>query len=376
MKVIILCREYLDTKDFTRIIVGGVQTYISNLLPIIQSLDMTPIVIQYDIQDRQTVISGVRVYGVNTNNLSSKAAKVALYKRYLEISSDDDVLLYAQDNLFYRRGKNYTIVIQHGIFWDITENKQYNKLKSFKKVVDQAKFAYYQIKNSMQIDEMVCVDYNYLNWFRTISRYQTLSYTCIPNFANIPNEATEKSNKNIHIVFARRFVEYRGSLLFANTICRILNTYHNVFVTLAGEGPDEREMHELLDKFDNVRFVTYKSDQSILFHKDKDIAVIPTTGSEGTSLSLLEAMAARCAVICTNVGGMTNIVIDQYNGLMIRPIESDLYNALVELIENEDKRIALSNKAYETVKYGFSHELWSEKWERVLIKAKESINQK
>ncbi|WP_420491566.1 glycosyltransferase [Neobacillus drentensis] len=51
-------------------------------------------------------------------------------------------------------------------------------------------------------------------------------------------------------------------------------------------------------------------------------------GSEGTSLSLLEAMAAKCAEIATNVGGMTNIILDNYNGLIINPDESELYLAL------------------------------------------------
>ena len=39
----------------------------------------------------------------------------------------------------------------------------------------------------------------------------------------------------------------------------------------------------------------------ILSHMD--IALIPTKGTEGTSLSCLEAMAAGCAVIASPVGG-------------------------------------------------------------------------
>lgn len=46
-------------------------------------------------------------------------------------------------------------------------------------------------------------------------------------------------------------------------------------------------------------------------------------------------MAAGCAVICTNVGGMTNIIIDGYNGLMINPDEDSLYKALDRLIEDK-----------------------------------------
>lgn len=105
-----------------------------------------------------------------------------------------------------------------------------------------------------------------------------------------------------------------------------------------------------------------------------DIAVVPTIGSEGTSLSLLEAMAAHCAVICTNVGGMTNIVIDQYNGLMIKPTEADLVYAIEDLIINVEKRNKLADRGYETVKQAFSHEVWSNRWKKVLLDAKSECN--
>ena len=43
---------------------------------------------------------------------------------------------------------------------------------------------------------------------------------------------------------------------------------------------------QLVD-YSNVHFISYKSNESLLIHLDKDIAVVPTVGSEGTSLSLL-----------------------------------------------------------------------------------------
>ena len=125
-------------------------------------------------------------------------------------------------------------------------------------------------------------------------------------------------------------------------------------------------MKSELEEFENVKFIRYESHESLEIHQDKDIAVIPTIGSEGTSLSLLEAMTAQCAVICTNVGGMTNIVLDNYNGLMINPDENSLYNAMKKLILDEKLRQKLSQRAYVTVKEGFSYDIWKEKWISVL----------
>ena len=132
-------------------------------------------------------------------------------------------------------------------------------------------------------------------------------------------------------------------------------------------GPDEVYLKEKLGKWSGaVRFITYKSDESISIHEKCDIAVVPTIGYEGTSLSLLEAMACKCAVICTNVGGMTNVVIDHYNGLMINPNSNQLFYAIEELIENAELRAALAEKGYETVSKAFSLDKWKNKWEMII----------
>ena len=101
-----------------------------------------------------------------------------------------------------------------------------------------------------------------------------------------------------------------------------------------------------------------------------DIAVVPTTGSEGTSLSLLEAMASGCAVVCTNVGGMTNIVLSGYNGLMISPEEDELFDALATLIEDASLRARLQSNAYTCAKEAFSLKRWQDCWEKVIERSK------
>jgi glycosyltransferase involved in cell wall biosynthesis len=216
------------------------------------------------------------------------------------------------------------------------------------------------------VGNVVCVDYNFPNWYRSVAAYEAVNMRVIPNFTQIATKA-EKPKDRINIIFARRFEIYRGTRLFANAISRVLNENDHVYVTVAGSGPDEQYIKDKLSHFgERVVFTKYTSDQSLAIHADKHIAVIPTVGSEGTSLSLLEAMSAQCAVVCTNVGGMTNIVIDGYNGLMISPRENELYEAISKLVKDEALREKLSDRAYGTVKEGFSYEKWKESWKKVI----------
>ena len=77
-------------------------------------------------------------------------------------------------------------------------------------------------------------------------------------------------------------------------------------------------------------------------------------------------MAAHCAVLCTNVGGMTNIVIDGYNGLMVSPTSEELYIKLKQLVEDKQLRINLAERGYDTVEISFNLKKWEEKWTSVL----------
>lgn len=98
-----------------------------------------------------------------------------------------------------------------------------------------------------------------------------------------------------------------------------------------------------------------------------DIALIPTKGTEGTSLSCLEAMAAGCAVITTCVGGLSDLIIDGFNGLLIKPTAENLINAIEYLIQNEAERNRLSQNAKLTAE-AFDIRRWKQKWQKVISK--------
>lgn len=70
-------------------------------------------------------------------------------------------------------------------------------------------------------------------------------------------------------------------------------------------------------------------------YKNADITLIPTIYSEGTSLSCLEAMACGNFVIATNIGGLTNLIINNYNGILINPDKNELKQALKNALENK-----------------------------------------
>lgn len=367
-KIIILCQHFYNpsSKHYT---IGGIQTYIYNILNIIRKLELEAVVVQYWENDFYEVYEGVKIYGVDISSYKRVSKKnKALKQKSLEIAQSGDVFLFATEELAFLTPNNKSIAIQHGISWDKPSQTNPSKWSNMKYTIIQAIKSYLRVRYILYTDVTVCVDYNYLNWYRTQVSHRDAHFVVIPNFSKIPQIINRIAHDGISVIFARRFEWYRGTRIFAAAIKRILEKYNNVFLTVAGEGPDESYLRNELSKYSNVSFIKYSAEDSLKIHIDKDIAIVPTVGSEGTSLSLLEAMASGCATICTNVGGMTNIVLDQYNGLMVSPDASSLYEALEDLIINEEKRKKIANNARAVAEEVFSYDLWEKRWIELLKK--------
>ena len=280
----------------------------------------------------------------------------------------DDLIIFATDTLSCKNKFRHCIAIQHGIAFDGTSCyhvSEVTNIKSMLKSMVRAMLKYHRYKN---ISTLVCVDYNFLNWYRTQVAHIDAECYVIPNFSHIPNGNTKnvKTDNRVSIIFARRLEDYRGTRIFTESIASILETNKLIKVTVAGTGPDENYIKERLSQYENVSFISYASEQSLKIHSEHDIAVVPSLYSEGTSLSLLEAMAAGCAVISTNVGGMTNIILDGFNGLMIRPVAHELQKAIEKLLNETELRVRLAENARKTVEVSFSFEKWKEAWKHVL----------
>ena len=76
--------------------------------------------------------------------------------------------------------------------------------------------------------------------------------------------------------------------------------------------------------------------------------LIAPSRSEGFGMVAVEAMACSKPVIATKVGGLKEIVIDGYNGLLVEKNNpNDLREKILELINNEDLRKILGKNGRE-----------------------------
>ncbi len=364
-KIHIIYPNYL-AKDGNGMSVGGIQTYLSNLIDLIKDKGIAVSLYQTADYDFHVDVEGLDVYGYKLNK--GENVPRALYEKCKEFLQEDDIIIFGTDFQIIKTDCKRVIGIQHGISWDIPAFEiGQGKLAFLKAFCRKTLNAWRRNKCIQKANNIVCVDHNFVNWYRAVVPYPQTNFTVIPNFTDIPEERVYINKDDVRIIFARRFFTYRGTRLFANVIERILKEHDNVYVTFAGEGPDEEYIRNKFNGNEKVTITKYNSNESLKIHKKHDIAVVPTVGSEGTSLSLLEAMASGCATVCSNVGGMTNIILDGFNGIMFDPYNEDaLYYAIKRLVKDENERNRIAKNGYTTARESFSLQIWRERWSKVI----------
>lgn len=363
MKVFLLY-PYFFTADGSQKKIGGVETYIESLVEVILNLGLTPVVCQFSNVSFKKKYLNYTIHGYKVNSIKS------LYKKIEnDVNKTKDLILFVSDLWSIKLTDVRTLSIQHGIYWDIPRSKGPFILYYIQRI----KQVLTALINFNKTKYSVCVDYNFYNWYKTFNvRARCKRHWVIPNFADHIISLSELNNKfksqtsTINIIFARRFYEFRGVVIFTEAMKRIMEEYPNVNVTFAGEGPYENYIKENFENYGGrFHMIKYSPKESFEVHKMFDIAVVPTTGSEGTSLSLLEAMGAGCVPVCTPVGGLSNIIIDEYNGYISMPNAEDLYLTIKKAILNI-KDIKIAENAVETVRVSFSKIKWLRAWTDVL----------
>ncbi|WP_158797042.1 glycosyltransferase [Pedobacter sp. L105] len=103
----------------------------------------------------------------------------------------------------------------------------------------------------------------------------------------------------------------------------------------------------------DIIFTSWRKDIDVI-NAGSDIIAL-TSLNEGTPVSIIEAMAAQKGVICTDVGGVRDVVKDGHNGFICEQQPAAYAKKLRELIVNKSlreemaangKRIAFQNYSY------------------------------
>ena len=139
------------------------------------------------------------------------------------------------------------------------------------------------------------------------------------------------------------------------------------FFLVAGEGPVKEELENQVNRLnlgENVLFLG-RINNVAEFLSCLDIFVLPSI-SEGLSISLLEALAAKKPVVASRVGGIPEIVIDGVTGSLVPPGDPvSLASRIIENLDHPEHSALMGIQGSQRVKEYFNLEDMVKKTEKI-----------
>lgn len=151
----------------------------------------------------------------------------------------------------------------------------------------------------------------------------------------------------------------KGHAYLIQAAARVIALFPDVTFALAGGGGLEDDLVRQAQKegvSDRFLFLGYRDDVEKLL-KAADVFVLPSM-REGTSIAILEAMAAGTPVVATDVGGNPELIMDHETGLLVPPRSPEaLADAIGTLIRDSALRERVASNARQKVEREFSEEV-------------------
>jgi glycosyltransferase involved in cell wall biosynthesis len=344
--------------------IGGIETYMYLLAKALHKQYQVhiafPSISDFQITDETFIAHGIKCAGID------EIQKI-LFKKVLQPT---DILIYATEQIVPVIRHPLTLAIQHGIYWDLPTSQYRNIRQPIVRQIFKLFDNYRNFVRTNHFDTLVCVDHNFISWKRTLvdtlneRRYYVILNCAGNDFFQVAMRKPDP--KSLTILFPRRFVGLRGALLFAGMMSDLLHDYPGLNVILAGEGPLEDEMKRILPPGSRVRYIRADYNEMPEMMAEADVVVVPSLGSEGSSLAVAEGMAAGKMVVASNVGGINNMILHGFNGLLCRPLAEDFKNILVSFFREPEKFSHIPTNARNTAISAFSFGPWSAQWLQLL----------
>ncbi len=186
---------------------------------------------------------------------------------------------------------------------------------------------------------------------------------------------------DIIITLVGRISRLKGHKLLLDVFTNHLIKNENIKLLFVGSPVEGQEQY--LDEIQNsinrnklqtkVKTLPFLNDLNGIW-SITDIAIMPSTEAESFGLVAVEAMLAKKPVVGSNLGGLSEIVINNETGLLFDPNSKEaLLEALFKLIESPSLRSEFGEKGYERAIKEFSITKHVQQFEAVLENFQENF---
>ncbi len=267
-----------------------------------------------------------------------------------------------------------SFAIQHGVWWD---GPPYGGLKgALVRAVQRAR----NLAMCSRTKRVICVDSNFPNLLRAlggagyraaakcsyVANYVDLEQFPAPVAATIAARFADRK-----LLFLRRFEPPRGAELFVETCRRLRDRGFRYSAEMIGWGSQESRLRDEIRRWrleDRIALRRRGLDQVREAIDSSALSVAPSLWSEGTSLSAIESIASGVPVVVSDVGGLPNVVIPQFNGAVAAASPEAMAEAVIDLLSDQQRYVRMSLNCL-AMRGAFALDLWKRKIDHLLTEA-------
>jgi glycosyltransferase involved in cell wall biosynthesis len=252
-------------------------------------------------------------------------------------------------------GQLFTDSLRQSFPWKAVRNKVYRSSLVQTFWLAFVVWFHKKIGTWKKIDSFVCLTPFALTLFQESNfGVPKEQFSVKPNFTVAP-DTKPSTEKQGHFLFVGRLSEEKG-------IATLLNAFKELsfLLQIAGDGPLINSVVQAANEFTNISYLGNLTNKEVTLALSKTQALIfPSVWYEGMPMTILEALSTGSPILASNLGAMTSLIIDGYNGFHFETGNVDhlkevvnRFNAL-SLVEKEQ----MGTNAYENYKSHYSPEL-------------------
>ena len=160
-------------------------------------------------------------------------------------------------------------------------------------------------------------------------------------------------SKNPDIIFIGRLVKLKGVDMLIKAIPRLIEVFSNLRVIIAGSGPQENELKDLVKELKLEEYVEFlgfiAEEEKFRWYKGCKIVVVPSRW-DCSPITIYEAMACGKPVVASNVTN-SEILENEKTGFLFEPENIDeLAEKIIILLKDEKLRKKMEKEAKEKAK--------------------------
>lgn len=192
-------------------------------------------------------------------------------------------------------------------------------------------------------------------------------YRIIPNGVDYERFSTKvvpliaKDNNSFTILYLGRLDQRKGVLIAINAFAKIKTLLPNAKLLIAGKGPLEQTAKALVKRLNLEKYCQFlgyiKKQDLVACYKSADVFISPALGGEAQGIVLLEAMAADCVVIASDIEGYQEVIEHGKTGLLFKTgAADDLADKLWTIATNNELRnFLIRNSQLQIKKYSWQN---------------------